>query len=102
MTRATSSGRHRFLSTAWYVYIVRCADGTFYTGVARDPAARLAVHNTGRGAKYTRTRLPVRLIYRETVADRAAALRREQEIKRLPRAAKAALAHRAGARRNKL
>ncbi len=76
----------------WYVYIVRCADRTFYTGVARDLTARLAAHNAGRGAKYTRGRLPVTLIYRESAGDRAAALRREHEIKRLPRAAKAALA----------
>jgi putative endonuclease len=80
------------MSPAWHVYIVRCADGTLYTGVARDLTARLAAHNAGRGAKYTRTRLPVALIYRETAADRAAALRREHEIKRLPRAAKALLA----------
>jgi putative endonuclease len=80
------------MSPAWHVYIVRCADGTLYTGVARDLTARLAAHNAGRGAKYTRTRLPVALIYRETAADRAAALRREHEIKRLPRARKALLA----------
>ena len=78
----------------WYVYIVRCADRTFYTGVARDLAARLAVHNAGRGAKYTRTRLPVKLIHQETAADRSAALRREHEIKRLSRTEKRALANR--------
>ena len=78
----------------WYVYIVRCADRTLYTGVARDLIARLAAHNAARGAKYTRARLPVKLIYRETVADRSAALRREHEIKRLSRAEKRALAAR--------
>jgi len=59
--------------------------------VAKDLAARLAAHNDGRGAKYTRQRLPVTLVYSEPAADRGAALRREFEIKRLPRAAKRAL-----------
>ena len=76
---------------AWHVYIVRCADSTLYTGVAKDLAARVAQHNAGRGAKYTRSRLPVKLVYREPVADRSVALRREHEIKRLPRQAKRAL-----------
>lgn len=75
----------------WYVYIVRCADRTLYTGIAKDPAARVAQHNAGRGAKYTRSRLPVNLVYREPAADRSVALRREHEIKRLPRQAKKAL-----------
>lgn len=76
----------------WYVYIVRCADRTLYTGVARDLSARIEAHNLGRGAKYTRARLPVKLIYQETVTDRSAALRREHAIKRLSRAEKRALA----------
>jgi putative endonuclease len=67
---------------AWHVYIVRCADGSLYTGVAKDLDARIAAHNLGRGAKYTRGRRPVELIYAESVADRAAALKRELEIKR--------------------
>lgn len=76
----------------WYVYIVRCADRTLYTGVARDLRARIEAHNAGRGAKYTRARLPVKLIYQEHVADRGAALRREYAIKRLSRVEKRALA----------
>jgi predicted GIY-YIG superfamily endonuclease len=76
---------------SWHVYIVRCADRTLYTGVAKDLRGRIAVHNSGRGAKYTRQRLPVKLVYSETAADRGAALRRELEIKRLPRAEKRAL-----------
>lgn len=75
----------------WYVYIVRCADRTLYTGVAKDLAARIAAHNDGRGAKYTRQRLPVKLVYSEPAANRAAAQRREHAIKRLSRAAKRAL-----------
>ena len=78
----------------WYVYIVRCADRTLYTGVARDLNARIEAHNTGRGAKYTRARLPVKLIYQEPAADRGAALRREHAIKRLSRGEKRALAKR--------
>ncbi|MFL2547399.1 MAG: GIY-YIG nuclease family protein [Candidatus Rariloculaceae bacterium] len=70
-------------ATAWSVYVVRCADATLYTGIARDLAARIAQHNAGNGAKYTRGRLPVALVYDEPAADRGAALRREIEIKRM-------------------
>ena len=76
---------------SWYVYIVRCADRTLYTGVAKDLPARIAAHNGGRGAKYTRQRLPVKLVYSEAAANRAAAQRREHAIKRLSRAAKRTL-----------
>jgi putative endonuclease len=62
-----------------------------YTGVAKDLPARIEAHNDGRGAKYTRPRLPVKLVYFEAAADRSAAQRREHEIKRLPRARKRAL-----------
>ncbi len=75
----------------WHVYIVRCADRTLYTGVAKELKERIAAHNAGRGAKYTRPRLPVRLVYREVAPDRAAAQRREREIKSLSRAEKIAL-----------
>ena len=72
----------------WYVYMLRCADHSLYTGVATDLAARLATHNAGKGAKYTRGRLPVKLVYQEAVAGRGAALKREHAIKRMPVAAK--------------
>jgi len=72
----------------WHVYMLRCADHSLYTGVATDLAARVATHNAGKGAKYTRGRLPVKLVYQEAVADRGAALKREHAIKRLPAAAK--------------
>ena len=65
-----------------YVYIVRCADGTLYTGWTTDVARRVAEHNAGRGARYTRQRGPVALVYSEAQPDRAAAMRREEEIKR--------------------
>jgi predicted GIY-YIG superfamily endonuclease len=69
----------------WHVYIVRCSDGTYYTGVTNDVDTRIAVHNSGRGAKYTRTRLPVSLVYAEPAGARGDALRRELEIKRMTR-----------------
>jgi len=67
------------------VYIVECADGTLYTGWTRDVGARIAAHNSGAGAKYTRGRLPVRLIYSETYSTKGEALKREHEIKKLSR-----------------
>lgn len=73
---------------AWFVYIVRCRDGSLYTGVSTDVEARVAVHNAGRGARYTRARRPVTLLHRERRATRARALSREAAIKRLPRRAK--------------
>lgn len=73
------------------VYMLRCADDTLYTGVAADPARRLAAHAAGRGAKYTRGRGPLLLVYCEAVGSRAEAQRREYAIKRLSRAQKEAL-----------
>ncbi len=72
----------------WSVYIVRCADGTYYTGIARDLKKRIDVHNAGKGAKYTQRRLPVVLVYSEAADDRSAALKREYQIKQLSRAKK--------------
>lgn len=76
------------MSTLWCVYILRCGDGSLYTGSTNDIEKRLAAHSSGRGAKYTRSRAPIELIYREDVSDRSAALRREAEIKKLTRAQK--------------
>lgn len=76
---------------AWTVYILCCGDGTLYTGVTCDLPRRLAAHQSGKGAKYTRSRPPVELVYREAAADRSAALRREAAIKRLDRRKKLAL-----------
>ncbi|MEP7175128.1 MAG: TIGR02453 family protein [Gemmatimonadales bacterium] len=69
----------------WHVYVARCDDGTLYTGITTDPARREAAHNAGRGAAYTRSRRPVRLVHLESAADRGDALRRELAIKRLTR-----------------
>jgi len=70
------------------VYVVRCADHTLYTGVTTDATRRVAEHNDGRGARYTRSRGPVTLVYLERAADRGAALKREHEIKRMTAAEK--------------
>lgn len=72
----------------WYVYILRCADNSLYTGTTTDTDARVRVHNSGKGAKYTRGRRPVVLVYRETVDGRGAALKREHAVRRLTAAAK--------------
>ena len=77
---------------AWTIYLARCRDGTLYTGITTDPERRLAEHNAGSGAAYTRTRLPVVLVYWETASDRSSALRREHAIKGLSRPEKEALA----------
>ena len=79
-----------------FVYIVRCADGTLYTGYARDPRARDRVHNTGRGAKYTAGRRPVRLVYQEAFRSLGKALAREFALKQLTRSQKEALVLSAG------
>ncbi len=75
----------------WTVYILRCGDGTLYTGCTNDLPRRLKAHQSGRGAKYTRSRLPVSLAYQEAAADRSSALRREFALKRLTRQEKLAL-----------
>lgn len=76
---------------SWVCYLLRCADDTLYCGISNDLEKRVAAHNTGEGAKYTRGRLPVTVVYSEVCADKSAALKRERQIKRLPRTAKQAL-----------
>jgi len=84
----------------WAVYIVRCRDGTLYTGVTNDLEARVAAHNAGAGARYTRSRRPVRLVYCEAAGNRSVAQTREHAIKRLSRIAKLTLV-RAARRQNR-
>ncbi|NMO16480.1 GIY-YIG nuclease family protein [Pyxidicoccus fallax] len=72
-------------SPSWTVYMLRCRDGTLYTGATNNLERRLATHGRGRGAAYTRARLPVTLVWSEPAGDRGAALRREAAIKRLSR-----------------
>lgn len=68
-----------------FCYIIECADGTYYTGWTTDPERRLAQHNKGTGARYTKTRRPVKLVYLEPQPDKISALKRERAIKALPR-----------------
>ena len=70
---------------SWKLYILRCGDGTLYTGITTDVEKRLEAHRTGKGAKYTRGRTPLELVYREDCGDHSAALKREIEIKKLTR-----------------
>ena len=79
------------MSAGWQVYMLRCADGSIYTGITTDLTRRLSVHNSGSGAAYTRSRLPVQLLWSEPAADQSSALKRELQIKRLPRRSKLAL-----------
>ncbi len=69
----------------YWLYILQCKDGTLYTGITNDLEKRLAAHNRGQGAKYTRSRIPAVLVYQESCSNRAAALRREAAVKKLNR-----------------
>lgn len=73
------------MNTKHYVYILKCADGTFYTGWSTDPIRRTKAHNSGKGAKYTRSRRPVTLVYTEEYGDKSTALKREYAIKQFSR-----------------
>jgi predicted GIY-YIG superfamily endonuclease len=76
---------------AWFVYIVRCADGTLYTGITNDLNRRCDQHNAGTASRYTRSRLPVVLVYQKSQGNRSVATKRELEIKALSRQKKEAL-----------
>lgn len=73
------------MAGSWYLYILRCKDDTLYTGITTDVEKRLEAHRSGKGAKYTRGRGPLELVYREECGDHSAALKRELEIKALTR-----------------
>ena len=75
----------------WFLYILECSDGSLYTGVTKDLEHRLKTHQTGRASRFTRTRLPVKLCYRESCLSRTQALVREYAVKKLPRHKKEAL-----------
>ncbi len=85
-TRASESSDRE-----WFVYILRCADGTLYTGISNDVLRRLAQHNAGKASRYTRSRLPVELVYQEAQDSRSSALKRELAIKALSREQKEVL-----------
>ena len=76
------------METQWYLYILRCRDNTLYTGITTDVEKRLEAHRSGKGAKYTRGRAPLELVYRERCGSHSDALKREAEIKKLSRQAK--------------
>lgn len=76
------------MNRAWWVYIVRCADGTLYCGATSDLEKRIAAHNAGKGARYIRGRTPVALAFKKRFPTRSAAMRAEARIKRLPRSEK--------------
>ena len=82
------------IEVAWFVYMLRCRDGSLYTGYTDNVERRLSVHQSGKGAKYTRSRLPVELAYQEELPDKSAALKREAEIKKLSRQEKELLIQR--------
>jgi putative endonuclease len=84
------------MTRGWTVYLLRCRDGSLYTGITNDLPRRLASHRAGTGSVYVRARLPIRVVYRESQPDRGAALRREAAIKKLTRRDKLALVRRRG------
>ena len=71
------------METVWYLYILRCKDGTYYTGITTDVEKRREAHRSGKGAKYTRGRGPLELVYSEACQDHSHALKREYEVKKL-------------------
>lgn len=79
------------MESNWYLYILRCGDGTLYTGITTDVQKRLETHRSGKGAKYTRGRQPLELVYREICENHSAALKRELEVKKLIRQEKETL-----------
>ncbi len=92
MVREAVSGVSGPSDDGWYVYMVCCSDDSLYTGISNDLARRVAEHNFHKtGAKYTKARRPVRLVYYEQMSSRSEALKREHEIKKQPSSAKRAL-----------
>jgi len=81
------------MEQTWYLYILRCRDNTLYTGITTDVAKRLEAHRSGKGAKYTRGRGPLDLVYREICGSHSEALKREAEVKKLSREEKLVLIH---------
>jgi predicted GIY-YIG superfamily endonuclease len=89
--RSPAAPREGASGPSWLVYMLRCADGTLYSGSTTNVNARVRAHNSGRGARYTSGRKPVAVVYEEACGSRSAALRREHALKRLTRSEKEAL-----------
>src|SRR3954471_17301521 len=91
MPRKVRKPKARPSADEWFVYVVRCADGTLYTGITKDVARRCQQHNDGTASRYTRSRLPVELLYHEAQPDQSSALKREAAIKAMDRRGKLAM-----------
>ena len=76
------------MESKWFVYLLECSDGTLYCGITNNLEKRIRVHNSGKGAKYTKTRVPVKLYYYEELSDKSSASKREWRIKKLSRTQK--------------
>jgi predicted GIY-YIG superfamily endonuclease len=92
MPRMARKPKVRPSESGWFVYMVRCVDGSLYTGIAKDVARRCQQHNAGTASRYTRSRLPVELVYHEAHPDQSSALKREAAIKAMDRREKLAMA----------
>lgn len=93
MAEKDKAKRRKSKDDPWFLYILECNGGTFYTGITKDLEHRLKMHNSGKASRYTRTHLPVKLLYHETCKNRTEALIRECAVKALPRERKAKLAY---------
>lgn len=91
MVKKDRKPKARSSGVKWFLYIMWCGDGSLYTGISKDVKRRCKQHNTGTASRYTRSRLPVKVAYQETVASRSLALKREAAIKAMTRAEKLAL-----------
>jgi len=91
MTKKASRPTARMTADGWVVYIVRCADGSLYTGITKDVKRRCQQHNAGTASRYTRSRGPVKLVYQEDQPDQSSALKREAAIKAMTRQGKLAM-----------
>src|SRR6266849_9014291 len=96
MGKKNRRSRAKPAANKWFVYVLRCADGSLYTGIAKDVNGRCEQHNAGTASRYTRSRLPVELVYQEAHASRGSALRREAAIKALSRRQKESIILMAG------
>lgn len=91
MAKKDRRARRKPALEKWYVYLLRCGDGSLYTGIAKDVARRCRQHNAGTASRYTRSRLPVHVVYQEDAASKSMALKREAAIKTMTRADKLAV-----------
>lgn len=96
--QANQTKRSKHSKEKWFLYILRCSDHSLYTGITKDIEKRMKMHSEGKGARYTRTRLPLEIVYQEICKNRTEALIRECAVKALPKLKKAALIERFGSK----